>query len=96
MHRISLEILDRVQADFAPHLMLQLPPGKFGDQHLIFKRTDLQDQLVLIDAQQLSGDFGDQVRGWGWGTRCVKGQCDSRFLPYQCGGLLAAKRVTIP
>src|SRR5438132_2013975 len=68
MHRVPFQILDRVQADFLPHFVLQLSPGELGNQYLVFERADLQDQLVLIDPQQLAGDFGDQVRGWGLGT----------------------------
>ncbi len=61
VHRIALEIVDRVQTDFAAHLVLQLPPGELGNEHFVFERAHFEDYFILANVQQLARDFRNQT-----------------------------------
>jgi hypothetical protein len=63
LHRIAFEIFNRVQADLLPDLLLQLPPGELGNQHLVLEGPDLQRGNVVLQGGQWAGDFGDQFGG---------------------------------
>ena len=61
LHGVAFEILDRVQADLLPEPMLQLAAGELGDQHLVFEGADSERELIVLDLENLTGDFGDQA-----------------------------------
>ena len=61
MHRIAFKIFDRVQADFLVDFVLQAAPVELGNQYLVLERADPQRKHVVVQCNQLAGDFGDQV-----------------------------------
>ena len=52
LHRVAFEVLDRVQADLAAELVLQLPSGEFGDQDFVFERADGKRERVGRDGDR--------------------------------------------
>ena len=82
MRRIAFQIIDRVQAHFLADLILQLPAHEFRNQHFIFERTDLQDQLDLLDTQKFSSDFCDQGVSRVACDACLGGcESENRYRP---------------
>ena len=63
LHRVAFEVLDRVQADFAAELVLQIAAGKFGDQDFVLKRADGERESIGCDGDGDAGDFGDHGVG---------------------------------
>src|SRR5690606_41392928 len=62
LHRIAVEVLDRVEADFRADLILQMSAIEFGDQYFVFKCPDGQRERFPCDGQRLTCNFRDHVR----------------------------------
>ncbi len=59
---IPLDVFENVKSDLDSGPRLDLPSDAFGNEHLILERPDLEASLLIENADQGAGDFGDHFR----------------------------------
>ena len=63
MRGVAFEVLDRVQTDLLADLLLQVPPGEFGNEDFVLERVYAERERVFLQGDQTACDFGDHWSG---------------------------------